>query len=80
MCDEDTVDDNEKFLNSSLSRRQFNTLTIGAAAALMLPKVANALDVVSNTIEVKTDDGIADCYFVHPSTCLLYTSPSPRDS
>lgn len=69
MCDEDTVEDNNQFLqsNGTLSRRQFNTLTAGTALAMMLPQVANAMDVVESNVSIKTADGVADCLFVHPA-------------
>lgn len=70
MCDEDTVSDNEKYLRSSgnISRRQFNTLAAGTALAIMLPRVANAKGVTESDVMVKTADGMADCYFVHPAS------------
>ena len=70
MCDEDTVEDNEKFLSRAgyLSRRQFNMLTAGTALAMLLPRAANALDVAESDVNVQTPDGMADCYFVHPAT------------
>ena len=69
MCDEDTVEDNDQYLKNSaaISRRQFNALTAGTALAMMLPQVANALDVVESNVSVKTADGVADCLFVHPA-------------
>lgn len=68
MCDELTVQDNEKFFKESgtLTRRQFNTLAAGAALSMMLPPVANAVEVVGRDVNVTTPDGTADCYFVHP--------------
>jgi len=33
----------------------------------MLPAFANALSVVEQDVMVETPDGMADCYFVHPS-------------
>ncbi len=70
MCDEDTVRDNEKFLRSSagISRRQFNTLAAGTAISMVLPSVANAKEVLESDVMVTTADGMADCYFVHPSS------------
>ncbi|MFT7686588.1 MAG: carboxymethylenebutenolidase [Candidatus Azotimanducaceae bacterium] len=65
MCDEDTVNDVEA---SKLSRRQFNTLTAGAALSVMLPAVANAKSVSEREVVIQTPDGEADCYFVHPSS------------
>lgn len=73
MCDEDTVRDNdEASATLGLSRRRFNQLTVsgtvGAAMAMMLPRAANAMDVVEQDVIVTTTDGDADCYFVHPAT------------
>ena len=39
-----------------------------AGLAMMLPPVANAQDVTETDVDVTTPDGVADCYFVHPST------------
>lgn len=70
MCDQHTVEDNEKYLDqvSSLSRRTFTKLGAGAALFAMLPPVANAQDVMEMDVEITTPDGVADCYFVHPTT------------
>ncbi len=35
---------------------------------MMLPKAANAVTVTESEVEVKTPDGVADCYFVHPAS------------
>ncbi|GGG58448.1 hydrolase [Pseudohongiella nitratireducens] len=72
MCDQDTVNENDAYLKrnpfqSSMNRRQFGKLTAGAAAAFMLPPLANAQDVVENDVMIETPDGTADCYFVHPA-------------
>lgn len=69
MCDEFTVKDNEKFLAESvrLSRRAFGGLAAGAALTMLLPRAADALDVMETDVSVTTPDGTADCYFVHPS-------------
>lgn len=70
MCDQDTVKDNEKFLSESglLSRRQFNSLAVGVALAMVLPRAADAFDVTETEVNVTTPDGEADCYFVHPAS------------
>lgn len=70
MCDEDTLQDSKKFMDKrgSLTRRQFGTLSAGAAMAMMLPPLANALDVTETDVTVKSPDGDADCYFVHPAS------------
>ena len=70
MCDELTEKDNDRFFNSggTLTRRRFNTLAAGVALSMMLPPVANAVDVTGTDVIVTTPDGKADCYFVHPKT------------
>jgi carboxymethylenebutenolidase len=35
---------------------------------MMLPQVANAVTVTESEVSVKTPDGTADCYFVHPAS------------
>jgi carboxymethylenebutenolidase len=50
-----------------VTRRQFGVL-LGAGVAMLLPHVANAVTVTESEVNVKTPDGTADCYFVHPST------------
>ncbi len=67
MCDEITGKDEELSLAlRGLTRREFAAATAATAMALMLPPVANALDVVEQDVVVATPDGEADCYFVHP--------------
>ena len=75
MCDDDTVKDSEGYvsaehlaLQAKLSRRKFNTLTLTAVMASMLPMSASALDVTEQDVEIETPDGTCDAYFVHPST------------
>ncbi len=67
MCDELTVQDNEDYLSNRLTRRQFGTLAAGTSLMAVLPAVANAQTVVETEVEITTPDGVADCYFVHPS-------------
>jgi len=67
MCDELTNKDAEEYLHrNGLTRRDFNRLGSTAALAVLLPRAANAMDVVDQEIMVETPDGQADCYFVHP--------------
>jgi len=69
MCDEFTEKDNEEFFRKQgLSRREFSKLGMGAALVMMLPAVANALELVEEEVLVETPDGTADCYFVHPAS------------
>ena len=68
MCDEITERDNAEYLSGKgLTRRDFNRHSVGVALAMMLPAVANAVDVVEQEVLVPTPDGMADCYFVHPA-------------
>ncbi len=69
MCDELTNRDAEEYLRrNGLTRREFNKRGAGAALAMLLPPVANAVDVVEQDVMVETPDGMADCYFVHPES------------
>src|SRR5437763_17070596 len=43
-------------------------MLLGAGVAMILPQVANAAEVVESDVTIKTPDGVADCYFVHPSS------------
>lgn len=70
MCDEQTEKDNDDYLrgNGRYSRREFGSIAATAALATLLPRVANAMDVVETEVTVATPDGSADCYFVHPAS------------
>ncbi len=70
MCDERTVIENEAFFNANpgLSRRQLGKAAAGVGVAMMLPPVANAQDITESYIDITTPDGVADSYFVRPST------------
>ena len=50
-----------------VTRKQFGVM-LGAGIAMMLPQVANAVTVTESDVNIKTPDGTADCYFVHPAT------------
>jgi carboxymethylenebutenolidase len=69
MCDEHTQHDADEFLRrTGMTRRQFGKLSAAAGMAVMFPPVANAQAVAETDVEVTTPDGVADCFFVHPST------------
>ncbi len=70
MCDERTIKESLEHMERSgeLTRRQFNVLSAGAGLSILLPRVADAQDVTESEVEVMTPDGVADCYFVHPSS------------
>lgn len=69
MCDNDAFDDMISYERRSgeLSRRRFGALAAGMGVAFALPRLANAADVTDSEVEIKTPDGTADAYFVHPS-------------
>ena len=69
MCDQDHFeqDQQEYEANGLVTRRQFGAL-LGAGMVMLLPKVANAVDVTESEVTVMTPDGTADCYFVRPAT------------
>ncbi len=70
MCDTHSLDDMAEFEERSrgLSRRQFGALSLGTGLVMMLPSVASAAAVTEGMVEIKTPDGVADAYFVHPSS------------
>ena len=69
MCDQDhfETDQQEFEARGLVTRRQFGVL-LGAGVAMLLPQVANAVTVTDSEVTVKTPDGTADCYFVHPAS------------
>jgi carboxymethylenebutenolidase len=70
MCDNGSFDDMDSYARRSgdVSRRQFGTLAAGMSLTLALPRLADAANVSESDVEIKTPDGVADAYFVHPST------------
>jgi carboxymethylenebutenolidase len=69
MCDQDHFEkDREEYEALGLvTRKQFGMM-LGAGMAMMLPQVANAVAVTESDVNVKTPDGVADCYFAHPAS------------
>jgi carboxymethylenebutenolidase len=69
MCDQDQFekDRQEYEARGLVTRREFGVL-VGAGVAMMLPRVVNAVAVTDADVTVKTPDGTADCYFVHPAS------------
>jgi len=70
MCDENYEKDAEKTrVRLGLSRREFAAMTAAAGMSLLLPHTAAAaVDVKEEEVNIKTPDGTADAYFVHPAT------------
>jgi carboxymethylenebutenolidase len=69
MCDQDHFEQDrlEYEAGGLVTRRQFGVL-VAAGVAMVLPKVVNAVAVTESDVMVKTPDGTADCYFVHPAS------------
>ena len=69
MCDNDLLDDMQEFTRRAgeISRRQFGALSLGAGVAAMLPTLSDAAETTGADVEIKTPDGTADAYFVHPT-------------
>jgi carboxymethylenebutenolidase len=70
MCDSHTLEDTIEYqLRGALSRRRFGALTLGAGLTTMLVPVVHGdeLAVTESEVDIRTPDGTADAYFVHPS-------------
>lgn len=69
MCDQDHYDDDLREFDARgmVTRRQFGVL-LGAGMLMTLPRVVDAVAVTESEVTIKTPDGTADCYFVHPAS------------
>src|SRR5262250_709634 len=69
MCDQDHCEkDRQEYEALGLvTRKQFGVM-LGAGVAMMLPQTANAVTVTESDVNVKTPEGTADSYFVHPAS------------
>lgn len=80
MCTDDTFrKEAEARAALALSRRDFNLAALSAAAIALLPSCGGArgskatastapATLVRSKVDIKTADGVADAYFVHPAT------------
>lgn len=68
MCDKDSMDDMLQYQlkSTQLSRRRFGAFTLGAGMASLLPVGAGAAWIEEAEVDIRTPDGTADAYFVHP--------------
>ena len=66
MCE---LDDLNAFARRQreLTRRQFGALALGAGIVAALPRLAHAVETTGGDVEIRTPDGIADAWFVHPA-------------
>jgi len=69
MCDNDSIDDMIQYnlRSGELTRRRFGALSLGVGFAAAMPGMANAVEVTESEVDIKTPDGTADAYFVHPT-------------
>jgi len=65
MCEHDDLDEFARRA-SAVSRRQFGALALGAGLAAALPRLASAAATAGADVAIRTADGLADAYFVHP--------------
>ena len=65
MCEHDDLDEFAR-RSSDLTRRQFGAMALGAGLAAALPALGDASATTGAPVDIKTPDGVADAYFVHP--------------
>jgi carboxymethylenebutenolidase len=66
MCDREDFDEFAQ-RSTEFTRRQFGAMALSAGLAATLPKLAPAAEVTGADVDIKTPDGVADAYFVHPA-------------
>jgi carboxymethylenebutenolidase len=66
MCEQDDLDDFAR-RSGELTRRRFGAMALGAGLAAAMPALGNALQTKGADIDIKTPDGVADAWFVHPA-------------
>ena len=66
MCELDDLDDFAE-RKTDVSRRQFGALAVGTGLSMMLPALASAANLSEADVDIKTPDGTADAFFVHPA-------------
>jgi carboxymethylenebutenolidase len=66
MCEHDDFDEFAR-RPDELTRRRFGAMALGAGFLAALPKLANAAATTGADVTIKTPDGTADAYFVHPT-------------
>jgi carboxymethylenebutenolidase len=66
MCEHDDLDEFARRAGE-LTRRQFGAIALSASVIAALPRAADAAETIGADVEIKTADGTADAYFVHPA-------------
>jgi carboxymethylenebutenolidase len=64
MCEQDDLDEFAR--RGDLTRRQFGAMALGAGLVAMLPRSTRAAETTGEEVEIRTPDGVADAYIVHP--------------
>ena len=69
MCDQDHFENDRRAYEARglVTRKQFGAM-LGAGVAMLLPKVAGAVAVAEEDVNITTPDGTADAYYVHPAS------------
>jgi carboxymethylenebutenolidase len=65
MCEQDDLDEFAR-RSSEITRRQFGTMALSAGLLAAVPALADAPPTSGADVDIKTPDGVADAYFVHP--------------
>jgi carboxymethylenebutenolidase len=70
MCEDRDFEEMARYdlRTGAMSRRELGAMTLGAGLAFALPRAASAAETKESEVEIKTPDGVADAYFVHPAT------------
>ena len=66
MCDQDDLNEFAR-RSGELTRRQFGAMTLSAGLMAAVPAFGNAPPTTGTDVDIKTPDGVADAYFVHPA-------------
>jgi carboxymethylenebutenolidase len=67
VCEHDDLDEFARRAGE-LTRRHFGAMALGAGFMAAWPKLSNAAETQGTDVEIKTPDGMADAYLVHPKT------------
>jgi carboxymethylenebutenolidase len=66
MCDQDDLDEFAR-RSGEMTRRQFGAMTLSAGLVAAVPAFGNTPPTTGADVDIKTADGVADGYFVHPA-------------
>jgi carboxymethylenebutenolidase len=66
MCEHDDLDEFARRAGE-VTRRRFSAMALGAGLVAALPKLANAAETKGADVDIRTPDGTADAYFIHPA-------------